>query len=103
MSGIPPINYLFAHAYSVFAIHGLGSNPLSAWRYAANGTEVYWLRDLLPKQKGLENIKVTMLNHQTRWDSHSPEVDFDVLAKMILDDIEHLHHVCDPPSTTVTF
>lgn len=54
---------------------------------------MYWLRDLLPKQNGLENIKVIMLNHQTRWDSHSPEVDFDVFAKMMLDDIEHLHQV----------
>ncbi|KAK7403327.1 hypothetical protein QQX98_010916 [Neonectria punicea] len=75
----------------VFAIHGLGSNPSSAWRHGGNGTQVYWLRDLLPKQKGLESIKVTMLNHQTRRDSHSPEVDFDVFAKMMLDDIEHLH------------
>ncbi|KAF4958755.1 hypothetical protein FGADI_2099 [Fusarium gaditjirri] len=77
----------------VFAIHGLGSNPSSAWRYGGNGSQVYWLTDLLPKQKGLENIKIIMLNHQTRWDSHSPEVDFDVFAKMMLDDIEHLHQV----------
>ncbi|SPJ73874.1 uncharacterized protein FTOL_03604 [Fusarium torulosum] len=75
----------------IFAIHGLGSDPSSAWRYGGNGSQVYWLTDLLPKQKDLENIKITMLNHQTRWDSHSPEVDFDVFAKMILDDIEHLH------------
>ncbi|CAJ0546966.1 Ff.00g015930.m01.CDS01 [Fusarium sp. VM40] len=75
----------------VFAIHGLGSNPSSAWRYGGNGSQVYWLTDLLPKQKGLENIKIIMLNHQTRWDSHSPEVDFDVFAKMMLDDIERLH------------
>ncbi|KAF4988774.1 hypothetical protein FGRMN_9568 [Fusarium graminum] len=78
-------------AVDVFAIHGLGSNPSSAWRYVDNGTEVHWLRDLLPKQKGLEDIRVTMLNHQTRWDSHSPQVDFDVFAKMMLDDIEHIH------------
>lgn len=77
----------------VFAVHGLGSNPSSAWRYGGNGTQVHWLRDLLPKQKGLDNIKITILNHQTRWDSHSPEVDFDVFAKMMLDDIEHLHQV----------
>ncbi|KAH6954701.1 hypothetical protein DER45DRAFT_314694 [Fusarium avenaceum] len=75
----------------IFAIHGLGSNPSSAWRYGGNGSQVYWLTDLLPKQKGLENIKIIMLNHQTRWDSHSPEIDFDVFAKMMLDDIEHLH------------
>ncbi|KIL94200.1 hypothetical protein FAVG1_02762 [Fusarium avenaceum] len=75
----------------IFAIHGLGSNPSSAWRYGGNGSQVHWLTDLLPKQKGLENIKIIMLNHQTRWDSHSPEVDFDVFAKMMLDDIEHLH------------
>ncbi|KAI6758637.1 hypothetical protein HG530_010877 [Fusarium avenaceum] len=77
----------------IFAIHGLGSNPSSAWRYGGNGSQVHWLTDLLPKQKGLENIKIIMLNHQTRWDSHSPEVDFDVFAKMMLDDIEHLHQV----------
>ncbi|KAK0731491.1 hypothetical protein B0H67DRAFT_75263 [Lasiosphaeris hirsuta] len=61
-------------------------------RYTGNGAEVYWLRDLLPQEEGLENIRIIMINHQTRWDSHSPEDDFDVFAKMMLDDIEHLHH-----------
>jgi len=76
----------------VFAIHGLGSNPASAWRYIGNGTEALWLQDLLPQQQDLETMRVIMINHQTRWDSHSPEVDFDVYAKMMLDDIEYLHH-----------
>ncbi|KAK4455447.1 tetratricopeptide-like helical [Podospora aff. communis PSN243] len=76
----------------VFAIHGLGSNPRSAWRYVGNGTEVYWLQDLLPQQEGFENLRIIMINHQTRWDSNSPEADFDVFAKMMLDEIEHLHH-----------
>lgn len=72
-------------------IHGLASNPEKAWRYVSNETQVSWLQDLLPQQDGLENLKITMINHQTRWDSHSPQVDFDLTAKMMLDDIEHLH------------
>jgi pimeloyl-ACP methyl ester carboxylesterase len=83
---------MVANPCSVFAIHGLGSNPRSAWRYVGNGTEVYWLQDLLPQQEGFENLRIIMINHQTRWDSNSPEADFDVFARMMLDEIEHLHH-----------
>jgi hypothetical protein len=81
-----------ANARSVFAIHGLGSNPASAWHYVGNGTSVSWLQELLPQQKGLDKMRIIKINHQTRWDSHSPKVEFDLFAKMMLDDIEHLHH-----------
>lgn len=87
-----PIDWLsLADIYSLFAIHGLGSNPLSAWRYLGNETEVYWLQDLLPWQEGLESMRVIMVDHQTRWDAHSPEVDFGIFAEMMLKDIEYLH------------
>ncbi|KAF7555660.1 hypothetical protein G7Z17_g1968 [Cylindrodendrum hubeiense] len=82
-----------ASFHLVFAIHGLGSNPDSAWRYRGNLTDVYWLEDILPKQKGLKYTRITMLNHQTRWDSHVPAIDFSMYAKMMLDDIEHINQV----------
>src|SRR5271154_6216015 len=49
---------------SVFAIHGLGSNPDSAWTARRNGTEVRWLRDLLPRVEGVGHMRVAMINHQ---------------------------------------
>jgi hypothetical protein len=82
---------------SVFAIHGLGSNPYSAWTYLENGTEARWLKDILPKEKGLENIRIAMINHQTRWHSNTPDMPFEEHAAMILDDIESLHQVQNKP------
>jgi hypothetical protein len=56
---------------SIFAIHGLGSNPESAWAYRGNQSRVHWLRDLLPEEQEFRNIRVVMVNHQTRWDSNT--------------------------------
>ncbi|KAH6722574.1 hypothetical protein BKA61DRAFT_667311 [Leptodontidium sp. MPI-SDFR-AT-0119] len=76
----------------VFAVHGLGSDPASAWTYrGANGTSVRWLKDLLPYRKGFGDIRVTMLNHQTRWDSHSAAMSFEDHAAKLLDDVEDIH------------
>ncbi|PVH69817.1 hypothetical protein DL98DRAFT_438247, partial [Cadophora sp. DSE1049] len=78
---------------SVFAIHGLGSNPSSAWRYRGNGTDVHWLKDILPKQENLNQIRVTTLNHQTRWDSHVPDISFSTHAEKMLGEIERINQL----------
>ncbi|KAE8419575.1 hypothetical protein BDV36DRAFT_134697 [Aspergillus pseudocaelatus] len=75
----------------VFAIHGLGSNPKSAWRgYSQNGTEVYWLRDLLPNVDGMGEARVTMINHQTSYLEDAAVMEFEDHAKRLLDDIERV-------------
>ncbi|KAE8139194.1 hypothetical protein BDV38DRAFT_54715 [Aspergillus pseudotamarii] len=75
----------------VFAIHGLGSNPKSAWRgYSPNGTELYWLRDLLPNVDGMGEARVTMINHQTSYLEDAAVMEFEDHAKRLLDDIERV-------------
>jgi hypothetical protein len=44
-----------------------------------------------------------MVNHQTRWDSHSPKVSFDDVTKMMLAEIEYLHHVGTHNTVSLTF
>lgn len=78
---------------SVFAIHGLGSNPETAWTYRGNGTEVSWLRDILPQQDGLQQIRVALINHQTCWDSNAASMTLEDHANMLLDSLEQLHQV----------
>ncbi|OTB18228.1 hypothetical protein K445DRAFT_244915 [Daldinia sp. EC12] len=76
----------------IIAIHGLGSNPDSAWTYRMdNGSNVYWLKDLLPKSQGLGNIRVMKVNHQTRWDSNAADMGLQWYASELLDHIHSLH------------
>ncbi|KAI0538315.1 hypothetical protein GGR58DRAFT_501308 [Xylaria digitata] len=75
----------------VFAIHGLGSNPDSAWTYRDNITEIRWLKDILPKEQGFINIRVVMVNHQTQWYANTVDASFEDHAEMILKDIESVH------------
>ncbi|EHK24245.1 uncharacterized protein TRIVIDRAFT_61048 [Trichoderma virens Gv29-8] len=76
---------------SIFAIHGLGSNPETAWAYQRNDSRVYWLRDFLPKARGLSDIRVIMVNHQTRWDSNTAYLGFHDHASELLEEIQNLH------------
>jgi hypothetical protein len=39
-----------------------------------------------------------MVNHQTRWDSNTPDMPFESHARMILDDIESIRQVRGPYS-----
>ncbi|KAI0546758.1 hypothetical protein F4679DRAFT_405387 [Xylaria curta] len=63
------------------------------WTYRDNSTETRWLKDLLPKEQGLANIRVVMVNHQTRWDANTADASFDDHAEMILKDIESVYEV----------
>ena len=80
---------------SIFAIHGLGSDPDSAWTYTSNTTQVCWLSDLLPRSKGLETARAMMVNHQTRWDSNTASMDLIDYASELLGHIEG-HHKASP-------
>ncbi|KAJ5919131.1 hypothetical protein N7466_010074 [Penicillium verhagenii] len=75
----------------VFAIHGLGSNPDSAWTYRDNVTEIRWLKDILPKEQGLVNTRVVMVNHRTQWYANTVDASFDDHAEMILKEVENVH------------
>ncbi|KAI1104919.1 hypothetical protein F4804DRAFT_305447 [Jackrogersella minutella] len=76
----------------ILAIHGLGSNPDSAWTYKYdNGTRVNWLRDLLPTTEGFQGTRVVMVNHQTRWDSNVAEMGFHEHASELLEHIQSIH------------
>ena len=92
---IPPLPFsdTLVTVNSVFAIHGLGSNPDSAWTARRNGTEVRWLRDLLPRVEGVGHMRVAMVNHQTRWDANTANMRFEDHAAMILEDIENMREV----------
>jgi hypothetical protein len=78
---------------SIFAIHGLGSNPESAWAYGGNQSRVHWLRDLLPEEQGFRNTRVVMVNHQTRWDSNTAHMGLHEHASELLESIQSLHKV----------
>ncbi|UKZ80293.1 hypothetical protein TrVFT333_008050 [Trichoderma virens FT-333] len=78
-------------AFDIFAIHGLGSNPETAWAYQRNDSRVYWLRDFLPKARGLSDIRVVMVNHQTHWDSNTAYLGFHDHASELLEEIQNLH------------
>ncbi|RSL82714.1 hypothetical protein CEP52_016898 [Fusarium oligoseptatum] len=80
-----------AAVVDVFAIHGLASNPRSAWRYRGNGTDVFWLKDILPKEEGCSNLRITMLNHHTRWHHDVPTFDIKDHAKRLLSHIEDIN------------
>ncbi|KAI1077266.1 Alpha/Beta hydrolase protein [Whalleya microplaca] len=79
----------------IFAIHGLGSNPMSAWSYRTNDTIVHWLQDLLPDIPGFHDSRVVMVNHQTGWDSNAPHMELHEHASDLLERIEG-HHKAHP-------
>lgn len=64
---------------------------MSAWRgYSQNGTEVYWLKDLLPNMQGTEDIRVTLINHQTGFLEDAADMDFEDHSKRLLEDIKNV-------------
>jgi hypothetical protein len=94
-AGLLPVLILIV--VSVFAIHGLGSNASSAW-VSRDGSNIHWLRDILPRHEKLENIRVILLNHQTYWASNSPTMTFKDHARSMLHHIRKVNKVsklCD--------
>lgn len=81
---------------SVIAIHGLGSNPDTAW--ASNrgklGQPVLWLRDLLPTDPQLDKARIIQVNQQTRWDTSVSTLSFNEHAKNLFQILESVHKVC---------
>ncbi|KAK8131610.1 hypothetical protein PG984_008048 [Apiospora sp. TS-2023a] len=79
----------------VFAIHGLGSNPSTAWSLN-DGIEIHWLRDILPARKRLRKMRVILLNHKTSWTSDSTSMTFDKHAKDMLYHIKSVNKGKNP-------
>lgn len=80
-----------AAVVDIYAIHSLWSNATTAWIYRNSGTQSQWLKDILPTVDGLEDIRVIQVNHQSRWQANSAQMQFNEHAEMILEDIEALH------------
>ncbi|CAJ2506061.1 Uu.00g001910.m01.CDS01 [Anthostomella pinea] len=78
-------------AVDIFAIHGLASGPDSAWTYKSNATRVRWLSELLPQTEGFRDVRIAMINHQTRWDANTAYMELNDYASDLLENIESLH------------
>ncbi|KAF2968338.1 hypothetical protein GQX73_g5221 [Xylaria multiplex] len=85
----------------IFAIHGLGSTPESAWTYRLNETKVRWLSELLPQTIGFQDARIIKVNHQTRWDSNAAHMEFNDHASGLLEHIESQHK--DNPHRPIIF
>lgn len=86
---------MMLNCYSIIAIHGLGSNPDTAWasNRGRSGKPVVWLRDLLPKDKHLADARIVQVNQQTRWDISVSTLTFDEHARNLLQILETVHDV----------
>ena len=80
---------------SVFAIHGLGSNPARAWTHvtkdknSSREVATKWLEDFLPKDEAFQYARIMLLNHQTRWDVSASSKRFEQHAESMLQEIEY--------------
>ncbi|XPS79550.1 hypothetical protein M3J09_011531 [Ascochyta lentis] len=70
----------------IIAVHGLGSNPETTWTNPETGT--HWLRDVLALQ--FSTCRIAQVNHDTRWDAHSPVQSLRDYGQTILDSISRL-------------
>ncbi|KAI1441846.1 hypothetical protein F5Y02DRAFT_410493 [Annulohypoxylon stygium] len=63
-----------------------------SWTYdKGNDTRVNWLYDIVPTVEGLQNVRVTMVNHQARWDSNVSKMGIRKDASELLESIESIH------------
>jgi hypothetical protein len=56
---------------------------------------VRWLKDILPRSQGNQNIRVATVNHQTRWSFRAAPITIEQHAERLLDDIEGIQQVRD--------
>lgn len=67
-------------------MHGLGSDPDSAW--LGRRSKANWLADFLPVT--YKNMRIIAVNHDSRWDAHSPVQSLRDYGQVILDSIAAL-------------
>ena len=71
---------------SIVAVHGLGSNPDTAW--LGSYSKASWLADFLPTT--YKDFRIIAINHDSRWDAHSPVQSLRDYGQVILDSIAAL-------------
>ena len=71
---------------SIVAVHGLGSDPDSAW--LGRRSKANWLADFLPVT--YKDTRIIAVNHDSRWDAHSPVQSLRDYGQVILDSIAAL-------------
>lgn len=74
---------MYTELASIVAVHGLASWSEVAWT-APN--DVNWLRDLLPDI--WSDIRIIALNHNSRWDAHSPVQSLRDYGQTLLNSLE---------------
>ena len=77
---------LLTLSVSVVAVHGLGSNPDTAW--LGNHSRANWLADYLPTT--YKSFRIIAVNHDSRWDAYSPVQSLRDYGQVILDSIAAL-------------
>jgi hypothetical protein len=70
----------------IVAVHGLGSNPATAWRRSRS--RATWLADFLPTTH--KDFRIIAVNHDSRWNAYSPVQGLQDYGQVILDSIAAL-------------
>lgn len=71
---------------SIVAVHGLGSNPATAW--LGSRSKASWLADFLSTTH--KDFRIIAVNHDSRWDAYSPVQSLRDYGQVILDSIAAL-------------
>ncbi|CAZ83870.1 unnamed protein product [Tuber melanosporum] len=69
---------------SIVAVHGLGSNPKSAWVHKETGN--HWLKDCLGTD--LQKARILAFNHQSDWEVNTPRETLKGYGNKLLGELE---------------
>ncbi|KAG0644838.1 Alpha/Beta hydrolase protein [Tuber brumale] len=84
-TSIVPLYQPEGHAeLDIVAVHGLGSNPDSAWVH--KGTKNFWLRDCLGVD--LQKARILAFNHESDWEVNTPQETLKGYGNSLLNELE---------------